>query len=76
MLIWQHIIEIKKYFSNDIRNPIAHDNWYSKGEIIYIKIDGKVEIKPVTEIITEIFNLFFFLTALRTNLNRISMYDL
>lgn len=62
---YPHINIIKSYFANDIRNPIAHEDWLLENNQIVIK--DKVErIFSMEELSLQIYELFFFRVALQS----------
>lgn len=62
------IDELIKYFKNDIRNPVAHENWFVKDGWVWTKNKGQEEKQDMLEISKEIYNLFYFRVALSTYL--------
>lgn len=63
---YPNIQEIKKYFANDIRNPIAHEDWFLENNLIKMKDKGIEKNFSVEEIFLQIHDLFFFKVAIKS----------
>jgi len=62
------IDELIDYFKNDIRNPIAHENWFVKSGWVWTKNNGIEKRQDMIEISKQIYELFYFRVALTTYL--------
>jgi len=60
--------EILDYFKNDIRNPIAHENWFVKNGRLWTKNKAEEKKRDFMEISKEIYTIFFFRVAVVTYL--------
>ena len=62
------IEEIMKYFKNDLRNPIAHEDWFIKNNWVLTRNKKDENKKDLQEISMQIYDLFYFRVALTTYL--------
>jgi len=60
------IDDLLNYFKNDIRNPVAHENWFVKGGWVWTKNKGVEKKQDMLEISKQIYELFYFRVALFT----------
>jgi len=60
--------EVKNYFKNDIRNPIAHEDWFVKNGWLWTRHKGLEKKQDMMEISKQIYELFYFRVALSTYL--------
>jgi hypothetical protein len=65
---YSKIDDLLNYFKNDIRNPIAHENWFVKDGWVWTKNKGVEKKQDMLEISKQIYNLFYFRVALSTYL--------
>jgi hypothetical protein len=61
---YSKIDEIIEYFKNDIRNPIAHEDWFVKNGWVWTKNKGQEQKQDMMNISKQIYELFFFRVAL------------
>ena len=61
-----NIQDIKKYFANDIRNPIAHEDWILENNLIKMKDKGIEKSFSIRELSSQIYELFFFRVAIQS----------
>ena len=60
--------ELLEYFKNDLRNPIAHEDWFVKNGWVWTKNKGQEQKQDMNEISRQIHELFYFRVALSTYL--------
>lgn len=65
---FSRIDELLEYFKNDIRNPVAHENWFVKNGWVWTKNKGVEKKQDMLEISKQIYDLFFFRVAMSTYL--------
>jgi hypothetical protein len=58
--------DLLEYFKNDIRNPVAHENWFIKNEWVWTKNKRIEKKEDMLEISKQIYELFYFRVALST----------
>jgi len=65
---YPRIERVMYYFKNDIRNPIAHEDWFVKNGWVLTKNKGQEQKQDMMELSRQIYELFFFRVALSTYL--------
>jgi len=62
------LYEIREYFKNDIRNAVAHEDWFVKNGWLWTRYKGEEKKRDMMEISKQIYELFYFRVALSTYL--------
>ena len=65
---YSKIDELMEYFKNDMRNPIAHEDWFVKNCWVLTRNKGQEQKQDMIEISKQIYELFYFRVALTTYL--------
>lgn len=65
---YPQIDKLMEYFKNDIRNPIAHEDWFVKNGWLWTRNKGIEKKQDMNEISQQIYELFYFRVALSTYL--------
>jgi hypothetical protein len=65
---YPRLSDLLNYFRNDIRNPVAHENWFIKNGWVWTKNKGIEKKQDMVEISKQIYELFYFRVALSTYL--------
>ncbi len=63
---YSRIDELMNYFRNDMRNPVAHEDWFVKSGWVWTKNKGAEKRQDMMEISKQIYELFYFRVALTT----------
>ena len=57
--------ELSEYFDNDLRNPIAHEEWLVKDDKIFLRWKGDIKEVEFKEIAQKVYQLFFLIAVLQ-----------
>jgi ribosomal protein S8 len=60
---YPEIEKIAEYFRNDLRNPIAHEEWFLNEKIVYMRNKEEIKKYDLDIIASEIHELLFFRVA-------------